>query len=169
MKSNKIFISYRRDPCVEFARTIHYALTKFNIESFFDFTSSRNGHFNENIFNAIEDCDYVFLIMMDGSLDNMANNPNDWVRKELEYALERNKIIIPIVKNGHLRNWPNILPKKLESLRTLQISKIDDEDLFEISLEDVLKNRTNLLTTVKQNQNSNNVNRQIDSSDVFSA
>ncbi len=168
MRSNTIFISYRRIPCVEFARTIHYALAKFKIESFFDYTSSRDGHFNKNIFNAIDECEYVFLIMMDGSLDNMAKNPNDWVRKELEYAIERNKIIIPIVKNGHLRNWPNILPEKLEILRTLQISKIDDEELFEVSLEDVLKNRTNLLTQTKQNQNSNNENNQTYSLDIFS-
>lgn len=142
---NVIFISYRRTPCVEFARTIHYALAKLGIDSFFDYTSCRDGHFNDNIYTAINQCKYVFLIMMDGALDTMWENSDDWVRKELEYAVEHGKVIIPIVKSGHLRKWPNKLPDKLEHLQTLQISKIDDEEYFEVSLKEVLKSRTTLL------------------------
>lgn len=161
MNKENIFISYRRVPCVEFARTIHYALAKFGIDSFFDYTSCRDGHFNEKIYDAIDYCQYFFLIMMDGSLDSMSENENDWVRKELEYAVEKGKIIIPIVKNGHSRQWPDKLPEKLESLRTLQISKIDDEELFEVSLKEVLLCRTKLLNdvnTLTTTRNGNSVN-----------
>lgn len=160
MKENTIFISYRRVPCVEFARTIHYALAKFEIDSFFDYTSCRDGHFNEKIFEAIDNCKYFFLIMMDGSLDSMFENPNDWVRMELEYAFDKGKVIIPIVKNGHSRNWPDKLPDKLKGLRTLQISKVDDEELFEVSLKEVLRCRTTLLnerSTMNMVSNSANV------------
>lgn len=136
-----IFISYRRNPCVEFARTIHFALSKYGIDSFFDYTSCRDGRFNENIFRAIEECDYVFLILMDGALNNITNT-DDWVRTELEYAIDKGKPIIPIVQNGHKRAWPEKMPEKLEQLRFLQISKIDNEELFETSLLEVLKNRT---------------------------
>lgn len=158
MNKDSIFISYRRVPCVEFARTIHYALAKFGIDSFFDYTSCRDGHFNEKIFVAIDDCQYFFLIMMDGSLDSMSENEEDWVRKELEYAVEKGKVIVPIVKNGHSRQWPDKLPEKLESLRTLQISKIDDEELFEVSLKEVLQCRTQLLNNANALNTAHNNN-----------
>ena len=143
-----VFISYRRNPSVEFARTIHYALNEFNIKSFFDYTSIRDGHFNENIFKAIDDCNYLFLIIMDNSLDKMADDPNDWVRKELEYAIDKGKTIVPIVYGSHKRLWPEKLPEKLECLRSLQISKIDNEDYFEMTLRQVLLDRTTLLKSV---------------------
>lgn len=140
-----IFISYRRNPSVEFARTVHYALAKLNIDSFFDYTSCRDGYFNEKIYEAIDGCRYVFLIMMDGALDAIADNEDDWVRKELEYALSKGKSIVPIVMSGHQRKWPDRLPPLLEKLATLQISKLDNEELFEASLLQILRERTDLL------------------------
>lgn len=141
----QVFISYRRNPCLEFARNIHYTLYKFGISSFFDYSSIRNGRFNENIFRAIDTCEYVFVIIMDGALDAMADSPNDWVRIELEYAVDKGKTIIPLVRGDQKREWPARLPEKLEFLRDVQISKVEYDDNYEVTLRKLLNDRTNLL------------------------
>lgn len=143
----QVFISYRRDPSLEFARGIHYALGSFGISSFFDYTSIRNGRFNENIFKAIDTCEYVFVIIMDGALDAMADSPNDWVRIELEYAVDKGKTIIPLVRGDHKREWPARLPEKLEFLRDVQISKVENDDNYEVTLRKLLIDRTTLLNS----------------------
>ena len=60
---------------------------------FFDYSSMRNGEFNRQIYDAIEEADDIVFIWSENALDNSSKN-EDWVRIELLYAQKLNKHII---------------------------------------------------------------------------
>lgn len=53
-----------------------------------DMEDIREGDFDLTILRSIESCDYFLPILATGTLDQeRINNPDDWVRKEIEYSL----------------------------------------------------------------------------------
>lgn len=140
----EVFISYRRKTGSQIARTLFFALKSYGINSFFDFTSIRNGKFNKAIYEAIDKVDCFILLLTPEALDACVNDENDWVRKEVEYAIDNNKIIIPVAPSDVKISTilPPVLPQKMEeALRTLQISRLDMEDLFIESLFKIFYDR----------------------------
>ena len=135
-----LFISYRRDGGGEYARMLYMAFKIHGFLTFFDFTSLKSGRFNENIFKAIDSCRYFILVLTDGALDRCMEE-GDWVRKEIEYALSRNKVIVPVAPSGNARNFPEVMPETFNVLRTIQISKLDLDDLFDASIEKIIHDR----------------------------
>lgn len=146
MKENhfEVFISYRRKSGAQDARTLYYALKSIGIHAFFDYNSIRNGNFNEAIYDAIDQADCFILLLTPGALDRCVQNENDWVRKEIEYAITHKKIIIPV--NPTNQKGISVLPPELpplmeNALRNLQISRLDTEDLFAESLYKIILDR----------------------------
>ena len=140
----EVFISYRRKTGSLLARMLYYALKSWGVNAFFDYNSIRSGMFNEAIYDAIEKADCFILLLTPDALTPCADNENDWVRKEIEYAIANNKLIIPVMPSDFKVQevMPDTLPDRMEkALRNLQVSRVDMEDLFAESIFKIIANR----------------------------
>lgn len=140
----EVFISYRRKTGSQLARVIYFALKSWGVNAFFDYNSIRSGMFNEAIYDAIEKADCFILLLTPDALTPCVDNENDWVRKEIEYAIANNKLIIPVMpSNLKVQEvMPDVLPDRMEkALRNLQVSRVDMEDLFSQSMLTIIMNR----------------------------
>lgn len=111
--SFQIFISYRREGGSAYAQSIYDRLTNHGYECFYDRETMGSGSFDVKIYNRIEECEDFLLVLPINGL-NRCNDPEDWVRKEIEHAMKFNKNIVPIMEQGF--EFPNDLPDSLKSL-----------------------------------------------------
>lgn len=115
MKKYDIFISYRRDGGYETAKHLFDLLDRDGYSVSFDIDTLRNGDFDTAIFRIIDSCKDFILILSPGIFDRYvknAANDDDWVRKELSYALKQKKNIIPIMLKG-FDGFPPDLPEDI--------------------------------------------------------
>lgn len=84
---------------------------------FYDVESMRSGAFNTQLFEAIDKCRDVLLILPPNGLDRCVN-PEDWVRQELNYAISHGKNIIPVMMRNF--TFPDTLPPELEAIRYME-------------------------------------------------
>lgn len=115
MKKYDIFISYRRDGGYETAKHLFDLLDRDGYSVSFDIDTLRNGDFDTAIFRIIDSCKDFILILSPGIFDRYvknASNDDDWVRKELSYALKQKKNIIPIMLKG-FDGFPPDLPEDI--------------------------------------------------------
>ncbi|MCH5172349.1 MAG: toll/interleukin-1 receptor domain-containing protein [Erysipelotrichales bacterium] len=136
-----IFISYRRETGVDIAaRVNNFFLSKgFNV--FYDINSMQLGEFDKQIVQHINASQYFILILSKNALDRCCNE-NDWVRKEIECALNNNITIIPLFLPEF--KFPNNLPVGLERIKFfhgIEYSAV----LFDLIMEKMLQliNSTN--------------------------
>ncbi len=125
------FINYRRDETSQIAQALYMQLKEtFGAgQLFLDVNSIRIGEeWPERIKHKLEAATVVLALIGPGWLTVMnkygkrrIDDPSDWVRKELLYAIERKTPIVPIVIN-HTQNLPDAagLPPKLRSLNLVQ-------------------------------------------------
>lgn len=139
MKHYDIFISYRRDS-YESANLIATRLKAAGYRVFFDLETMRSGLFNEQIYKVIEECRDVVAVLPPNALDRCAD-PEDWVRRELVFAMEHKKNIVPVMLNGF--QWPKPMPDGMEELCMYQAvtASRDYFDLATQRLEGYLKSR----------------------------
>lgn len=123
-----IFISYRRDGGETIAHHLYMYFRDDGYNPFFDFESLRAGKFNEQIYDAIDECKFFLLILPSAALDRCVND-GDWVRLEIAHAIKQKKIIIPIMLRGFV--WPAILPEDIADVRYCQGVEVTDRLLFE--------------------------------------
>lgn len=110
----KIFISYRRDTSFELAKSICRELEKRRHSCFFDVKSIKAGDFYQIILSKMDECDIFLLLVSDSTFDR-CSDPADYVRLEIEAALERGLTIIPImVEKAEI---PADLPPSLSPIR----------------------------------------------------
>lgn len=112
-KQYDIFISYRRDGGQETARILRDSLTERGYRVFFDVESLRSGAFNTKLYSVIEECTDFVLVLSPHALDRCMN-PEDWVRREVEHALQKKKNVIPILSRNF--EFPEDLPESLKDL-----------------------------------------------------
>ena len=139
-KKYDVFISYRRNGGVDYARMIYLELKGRGYNCFFDYNSLRSGKFNEEIFRAIAECRYFILVLSNGALERCMSE-DDWVRREIECAISKGKEIIPICPSGNVRGFPDAMPKTFEALRNIQISQLLMDDLFDKSFDKIVEDR----------------------------
>lgn len=134
-ESTDIFISYRRIDGRDFARNILLALGKRGYENvFFDYSSMREGAFNQQIFTAIEHCKDFLLILSPLSMLNCSRQ-EDWVAIEIEKAISCGCNIIPISINEPFNNWPEDFPRKLSILKRQQMLTLRTDEYFDNSID----------------------------------
>lgn len=109
-----IFISYRRDGGESTAKILRDKLSELGYQVFFDVESLRSGDFNTRLYSVIEECQDFLLILSPGALDR-CRNEDDWVRLEIEHALETGKNVIPVMLRGF--SFPQVLPESIDALR----------------------------------------------------
>ncbi len=115
----QVFVSYRREGGRDLARNIYERLSMSGYITFFDYDSMRNGKFNTQIFEAIDQATDFILVLSKGAL-NRCSNDDDWVRTEIEYALNKGKNIV-LVASEDFREFPSDLPKSISSIKDIDI------------------------------------------------
>lgn len=112
-----IFISYKRKSAL-MASNLYYRLVDRGYSVFFDLDEMRRDRFDEQIYSYISNAQDVFVILEEGSLDSVfeGNYSDDWFCKELIFALNKNKNIIPLLLDDFKMPSQNLLPEELKGL-----------------------------------------------------
>jgi hypothetical protein len=116
MSDNGVFISYRRGTGSEVARTITEFLEGRGFDVFLDVDSLGAGHFDEQLLREIESRRNFVLICSPGCLDRCMHE-GDWVRRELEYAIQTGRHIVPVTMPQFV--WPagEAMPRAVTELQ----------------------------------------------------
>ena len=112
-----VFISYRRTD-ISWALAVYQYLTGHGFDVFFDYTSIPSGDFEQIIVSNIRARAHFVLILTPTALDR-CSDPNDWLRREIETALDEKRNIIPLFFEGFNFGSPSvarILTGKLDAL-----------------------------------------------------
>lgn len=137
---NVIFISYRRSDSTSITNHIYEHLANhFGTRAIFrDTHSIKSGEkFPERLRKALQDCTVLISVIgktwasatdLDGR--QRLENPEDWVRREIETALDRNIWIIPLLVENATLPMEEELPGKLIALRNLQVERVRPDKDF---------------------------------------
>lgn len=114
-----IFISYRRDGGFETARYLYDHLTWDGYHVTFDLDSLRGGRFDDALLERIDECMDFVIVLNKGCFDRTLNpdfpRENDWMRRELGYAIKKKKNVIPVLLGGF--DFPAALPEDIDEVR----------------------------------------------------
>lgn len=131
----EIFISYRRSDGRDVARTVQQALLAKGYENiFFDYSSLRDGKFNEQIIEAINVCNDFILILSPESMKR-CSNADDWVARELDTAIKAGCKFIPLNINGLFQDFPADFPKSLSIIKYIEQTKLLTDEYFDASID----------------------------------
>jgi CHASE2 domain-containing sensor protein len=132
------FISYRRNQNTWQARDIRRELTRRYGDSsvFMDTSSIEYGEtFPEQITSAIRGCSVMLVLIGPHWLEPIngarrIDNPNDWVRHEIEAGLQRQEaVVVPVILDGARAPTDADLPEPVKALATLHAVAITGDDL----------------------------------------
>lgn len=147
--SYDIFISYRRkddygrisgrDQARIIADKLH---NRWHLKVFYDYEIIKDGDFEKLILPAIKSCKVFILFLTKGAL-NRCINDYDWVRREIETAIESQCKIVNVTPDYTFKgkDFPDDLPKTISEIKKIHISNIDFEQLLEASIEKLVKER----------------------------
>ncbi|MBN1201015.1 MAG: tetratricopeptide repeat protein [Anaerolineae bacterium] len=93
-----VFISYRRGVSWATARLIFQDLRDHGFDVFMDVESIDSGTFDTIILNQIAARGHFVVILAPGTLERCAE-PGDWLRREIERALNLKRNIVPVLTN----------------------------------------------------------------------
>ncbi len=136
-----IFISYRRDGGKELARPLKSELERRGYRVFLDFDELKDGIFDRRIMEAIDNAPIFMVVLSPHSLDRCAN-ADDWVRREIEYALEHDRHFIPVNPDLSFEGFPTDIPDNLKTgLGQHQFSEVMFGQLFMASVDKMVRDR----------------------------
>ncbi len=90
-----VFISYRRTN-LPWALFVYQNLTMHGYDVFFDYQSIDSGNFESVILDNIKARAHFIVILTPSALEN-CNKPSDWLRREIETAMDENRNIVPLM------------------------------------------------------------------------
>lgn len=93
-----VFISYRRTN-IYMARAVQSFLKLHGFDVFLDFESIDSGDFGQIILNQIAARAHFLIILTPSALERCLD-PNDWLRKEIEHAVDLKRNIVPLLFEG---------------------------------------------------------------------
>jgi TPR repeat protein len=130
-----VFISYRRvDRWAALA--VFKDLTHHGFDVFIDYDGIASGDFERAIVDNILACAHFVVLLTPTALDRCAD-PVDWLRREIEVALEAKRNIVPLLLDGFSLAAPNAVQRlegALEPLRRYQALTIPN-DFFDEAME----------------------------------
>jgi tetratricopeptide (TPR) repeat protein len=127
-----VFISYRRAN-KPWALFIYQNLTNHGYDVFIDFQNINSGNFEAAILDNIRARAHFVVILTPSALEN-CENPNDWLRREIEAAMDEKRNIVPLMVEGFDFGSPlikNALTGKLATLSQINGLRIPDDYPFE--------------------------------------
>src|SRR5271157_4046564 len=101
-----VFISYRRTN-IPWALAIFQDLTYHGYDVFFDFNGIASGDFERVIIGNIKARAH-FLVLLTPSALERCGDPGDWLRREIETALDTQRNIVPLMLEGFDFGAPGI-------------------------------------------------------------
>ena len=104
-----VFISYRRKD-IAWALNVYGYLTQQGYDVFFDYTSIHSGDFEKIIISNIKARAHFIVILTPTALDR-CDEPRDWLRREIETAVDEKRNIVPIFFDGFDFGTPSIKKK----------------------------------------------------------
>lgn len=139
-----VFISYRRKPASYIARAIFQNLTANGYDVFMDVEGIDAGNFGTIIDNQIKARAHFLIILTSGTVARF-DEEKDWLRHEIEFAMEHKRNIVPLLIDGFKFNKTakKYLTGKLADLPRLNGLHVPHE-FFEEAME---KLRTRFLKT----------------------
>jgi TPR repeat protein len=93
-----VFLSYRRKDRLV-ALLVHKDLEHHGFDVFIDYTGIGPGDFERSIVDNIKSRAHFVLVLTPGALDRCAN-AGDWLRREIEEAMDAKRNLIPLLFNG---------------------------------------------------------------------
>src|SRR5215510_15680856 len=93
-----VFLSYRRNVSSFIARAVFQDLCQHGYDVFMDVESIDSGQFDTIILAQIAARTHFLVILTHGTLEG-CQEPHDWLRREIEYAMELGRNIVPILVN----------------------------------------------------------------------
>ncbi|MGB7247685.1 MAG: SUMF1/EgtB/PvdO family nonheme iron enzyme [Phormidesmis sp.] len=146
---SRIFISYRRtDSAAEAGRIYDYLENKFGYESIFKDvdTIDAGDDFRERLNEAVGQCQILLAVIgrswlhtKDEAGRRRLDNPADWVRLEIETALQRKIRVIPILLEGVAMPTVSDLPEALQPLAYRNAVRVRHDPDFRTDIGRVLK------------------------------
>ena len=143
-----VFISYRRTNFA-WALSIYQDLTHHGYDVFFDVTNIPAGDFETVILENVRARAH-FLVLLTPSALERCSEPEDWLRREIETALDEKRNIVPLLLEGFSFSTPSIadqLTGKLALLRKYQTVGVSVEYVF-AAMEKLRKYLNVMLDTI---------------------
>jgi len=113
-----VFLSYRRTN-IPWALAVYHNLTQHGYDVFFDYKGIAAGDFEQVILGNIKASAH-FLVLLTPSALERCGEPGDWLRREIETALETQRNVVPLMLENFDFGAPAIagqLTGKLAGLR----------------------------------------------------
>lgn len=120
------FISYRREGGKEYAARLYDYLQDKNYLPFYDITGMEAGRFDEQIRLRLINAHNFILILSKGAFDRI-NEPDDWVKTEIQLAIENNLNILVLQEIGF--SYPNRIPDEIATIKNYQVIEFDARTL----------------------------------------
>ena len=137
MAPRRIFLSYRREDTRHMAGRLFDQLAKRfgRANVFMDVNSIEPGiDFGQAVERAVGGCDVLLALIgkrwlssMDEHGQHRLDNPADLVRLEIESALDRNILVIPVLVDGAAAPRQQDLPESLAPLARRNAVRLDHE------------------------------------------
>ena len=112
-----VFISYRRTN-VSWALAVFQNLTQHGYDVFYDFDGLASGDFERHILENIRDRSHFIVLLTPSALER-SSEPGDWLRREIETALQYQRNIVPLMLEGFDFRSPGIANQLAGELATL--------------------------------------------------
>ncbi|MBO5805307.1 MAG: TIR domain-containing protein [Tidjanibacter sp.] len=146
-----IFISYRREDAAELARNIQLQLEKYGYKVFLDVERLKDGHFDKKIIDAIKSAK-VFLALLTPKYLGRCGDSDDWVRKEIECAVENKVTIVPVNINRDFTSFPEDCPEHIvDVIHRHQYTDIITGSLFSSTMDTLYRERLRIYAKPKRN------------------
>jgi tetratricopeptide (TPR) repeat protein len=113
-----VFLSYRRTNALG-ARAIFQSLTSHGYDVFFDFNGIASGDFESVILENIRARAHFIVLLTPSALER-CGDPGDWLRREIETALNIRRNIIPLMLEGFDFGSPGIAGQLTGTLAPLK-------------------------------------------------
>lgn len=113
-----VFISYRRTD-ISWALAVYQNLTANGYDVFFDYESILAGDFEQIIIGNIKARAHFIVILTPKALDR-CSEPGDWLRREIETAIDEKRNIVPLFFDGFDFGIPLISKNLSGKLATLK-------------------------------------------------
>jgi tetratricopeptide (TPR) repeat protein len=130
-----VFISYRRTN-LPWALAMYQYLTANKYDVFFDYNSIKSGAFEKIITQNVKGRAHFVVLLTPSALER-SNEPGDWLRYEVELAIDSKRNIVPLFFEGFSFSTPSVskyLTGKLEILKKYNGMTVPSE-YFEAAME----------------------------------
>ncbi|MBR3892921.1 MAG: TIR domain-containing protein [Alistipes sp.] len=141
MNNYDIFISYRREDGNAFARQMQLKLENFGYKVFLDVEELKDGIFDQRIIDAIVSA-RVFIALLTPQYLCRCASKEDWVRKEIECALDNGIHLVPINIDRLFKDFPEDCPIHIRGgIGQHQFSEVFTGQQFSTTMRDLDDNR----------------------------